>query len=105
LDHLRARGIEVTDILDRSYFRSLYFRAPDGVLLEIATDGPGFAIDEEEDALGRALRLPPWLERRRPEVEAALAPLPLPAGAPAGTSAADGDPAADDRPGREERTR
>lgn len=74
-EHLRSLGVEVSPVMDRTYFRSIYFRAPDGLLLEIATDGPGFAVDEEPAALGRALRLPPWLEARREEIEAALVPL------------------------------
>jgi len=75
LDHLRGMGLEVSPVMDRSYFRSIYFRAPDGLLLEIATDGPGFAVDEEAEALGEALRLPAWLEPRRPEIERTLVPL------------------------------
>jgi glyoxalase family protein len=75
-DHLRGIGIEVTEVLDRTYFRSIYFHAPDGLLLEVATDGPGFTVDEEESALGRELSLPPWLEPRRDEIAAGLEPLP-----------------------------
>ena len=63
----------MTPVRDRRYFRSIYFREPGGVLFEIATDGPGFAIDESPDALGAQLRLPPWLE---PEREALTARLP-----------------------------
>ncbi|MGA1223094.1 MAG: ring-cleaving dioxygenase [Phycisphaerales bacterium] len=72
---LGARGVAVTPVRDRSYFRSIYFRIPGGVLFEIATDGPGFAIDEPPDALGRALRLPPQYEARRTAIEAALPSL------------------------------
>lgn len=61
--------------VDRFYFRSLYFREPNGVLFEIATDGPGFATDEALDALGEKLSLPPFLEGRRREIEANLKPL------------------------------
>ena len=68
-------GLVVTEIIDRHYFTSIYFREPGGVLLEIATDGPGFAIDEPLLELGRALKLPPWLEPRREEIAAALPPL------------------------------
>ena len=57
--------IGVTDVRDRQYFHSIYYREPGGVLYEIATDEPGFAIDESPDALGTALKLPPWLERHR----------------------------------------
>lgn len=61
--------------VDRYYFRSLYFREPNGILFEIATDEPGFAVDEPLDSLGEALALPPLLEPRRTEIEAALKPL------------------------------
>jgi glyoxalase family protein len=61
--------------VDRFYFRSLYFREPNGVLFEIATDGPGFAADEPADKLGEKLALPPFLEPRRKEIEAGLKPL------------------------------
>lgn len=76
LEHLRSAGVEVTPVQDRTYFRSIYFRAPDGVLLEIATDGPGFTLDEEEADLGRTLQLPSWLEPRREEISGVLRPLP-----------------------------
>jgi glyoxalase family protein len=75
LDHLRSLDISVSRVLDRTYFRSLYFKAPDGLLVEIATDGPGFSVDEDASTLGTALRLPAWLEPRREEIGAALAPL------------------------------
>jgi len=61
--------------VDRFYFRSLYFREPNGILFEIATDGPGFATDEPMDKLGEKLSLPPFLEPRRKEIEAGLKPL------------------------------
>ena len=57
---------------DRNYFRSIYFREPGGVLFEIATDAPGFAVDEPVEALGRDLKLPNFLEPRRKEIEGAL---------------------------------
>jgi glyoxalase family protein len=69
-------GVQPTQVLDRNYFESIYFRAPDGLLLEIATDGPGFAADEPVEALGQHLKLPAWLEGRRDEIESTLAPLP-----------------------------
>lgn len=75
-DHLVGLGVEVSPVMDRSYFRSIYFRAPDGLLLEIATDGPGFAVDEPPESLGSALQLPGWLEDRREQIEGSLAPLP-----------------------------
>jgi glyoxalase family protein len=72
------QGCNVTPIIDRNYFQSIYFREPGGVLLEIATDPPGFAIDEPLLELGRTLRLPPWLEPDREQIERALPPLHLP---------------------------
>ena len=63
-------------ILDRQYFHSIYFREPGGVLFEIATDPPGFTIDEPVEHLGSQLKLPPWLEPARPEIEQALPPFP-----------------------------
>ena len=77
LDHLRALDIEVTPVQERSYFQSIYFRAPDGMLLEIATDGPGFTLDEPAEALGRDLKLPPWLEPERSSIEQRLTTLPV----------------------------
>ena len=77
---LAETGQNPTPILDRNYFRSVYFREPGGVLFELATDGPGFAIDEPADALGGALMLPPWLEPRRPRIEARLPELRAPRG-------------------------
>jgi glyoxalase family protein len=74
-DHLMGLGIQVSPVMDRKYFESIYFQAPDGLLLEIATDGPGFAVDEEPDALGSELQLPPWLEKDRVGIEERLAPL------------------------------
>jgi len=74
-EHLQGLGVDVTPVKDRTYFQSIYFRAPDGLLLEIATDGPGFALDEPADALGRELKLPDWLEPRRDEIQGTLTPL------------------------------
>ncbi len=73
-----ARGLDVTPVLDRQYFHSIYFREPGGVLFEIATDPPGFAVDEDPDHLGETLKLPPWLERHRDRIEASLPPVRLP---------------------------
>jgi glyoxalase family protein len=67
-----ALGIPVTEVLDRQYFQSIYFREPGGVLLEIATVSPGFLVDESPGDLGRALRLPPWEAANRAAIEAAL---------------------------------
>ena len=77
-DHLQGLGIQVTPVQDRKYFKSIYFQAPDGLLLEIATDGPGFATDEDPKALGRDLQLPEWLEKDRKKIRADLKPLERP---------------------------
>jgi len=68
-------GMHPTDQKDRNYFRSIYFREPNGILFEIATDQPGFAVDEPAGELGRSLKLPPFLEPRRAELEGKLPPL------------------------------
>ena len=70
-----AAGLGVTPVIDRYYFRSIYFREPGGVLFEIATDGPGFATDEDAAHLGERLALPPFLEPYRARIEAGLRPL------------------------------
>lgn len=72
-------GLEVTPVRDRQYFHSIYFNEPGGVLFEIATDPPGFAIDEPPEQLGTHLELPPWLESTRPMLEKVLPPIHLPA--------------------------
>jgi glyoxalase family protein len=72
---LNQRRIPNSGEIDRFYFRSLYFREPNGILFEIATDGPGFATDEPMETLGEKLALPPFLEPRRAEIEAGLKPL------------------------------
>ncbi len=74
-NRLAQAGLGVTPVIDRFYFRSLYFREPGGVLFEIATDGPGFATDENAEHLGESLALPPFLEPRRAEIEAGLKPI------------------------------
>ena len=79
-EEVAAFGYNVTPVLDRNYFRSIYFREPGGVLFEIATDPPGFAVDEAEEELGTHLMLPPWLETRRDRLEEVLPPLRIPAG-------------------------
>ncbi len=71
---LRA-GAQPTPVIDRFWFKSVYFREPGGVLFELATDGPGFAVDEEAATLGESLVLPPWLEANRSAIEAVLPPL------------------------------
>lgn len=77
-DRLVRRGFRVSPVMDRQYFRSIYFREPGGVLFEIATDGPGFTLDEPEQELGRGLKLPPWLERDRTNIERILPRLETP---------------------------
>src|SRR5262249_31805964 len=76
-DQLAIRGelvgvANVTDVRDRQYFKSIYFREPNGVLFEIATMKPGFPVDESVPQLGRALKLPPWEEPHRADIEAQL---------------------------------
>jgi glyoxalase family protein len=72
---LLKSGLQVSPVIDRAYFKSIYYREPAGVLFEIATDGPGFAIDEPLEKLGTILGLPPHLEPHRAEIEAALPKL------------------------------
>jgi catechol 2,3-dioxygenase-like lactoylglutathione lyase family enzyme len=75
---LVSLGFNVSPVMDRSYFRSIYFREPGGVLFEIATDSPGFAMDESADALGTRLKLPPQYEPYRDQLAQSLPPLRLP---------------------------
>lgn len=75
---IAGRGLSVTPIIDRTYFTSIYFREPGGVLLEIATDGPGFTVDEPVERLGTGLQLPPWLQDERAQIEDQLTPLRVP---------------------------
>ena len=72
------RGLQVTTMRDRTYFHSLYFREPGGVLFEIATDPPGFSVDENVAELGSSLRLPAWLESERETLQATLPELTVP---------------------------
>jgi glyoxalase family protein len=74
-DRLNRLRVPNSGKVDRYYFRSLYVREPGGVLYEIATDGPGFAVDEDEETLGESVALPPFLEHRRDEIEANLKPI------------------------------
>ena len=76
-EQLVARGLNVTPVIDRQYFHSIYFREPNGILFEIATDGPGFLIDEQADALGETLKLPPIYESNRKEIERVLPAIHL----------------------------
>ncbi len=75
LDRLAAFGLPNSGPVDRYYFRSIYFREPNGILYELATDGPGFAVDEDPAHLGEGLALPPFLEPYRAQIEAGLQPL------------------------------
>ncbi|MBI1806584.1 MAG: VOC family protein [Ignavibacteria bacterium] len=68
-------GVQVTPVMDRVYFKSIYFQDPDGHILEIATLGPGFLIDEEKEKLGTTLKLPAWLENDRKRIEESLTPI------------------------------
>ncbi len=71
-DELVARGLRVTPVMDRQYFRSIYFREPGGVLYEVATIPPGFTVDEDADSLGHDLKLPEWEEKHRRAIEEGL---------------------------------
>ena len=75
-DQILRAGGRPTPVIDRFYFRSIYFREPSGVLFEIATIGPGFATDEPQESLGRKLALPPAYEHLREQIEATVTPLP-----------------------------
>lgn len=100
-EYLTQAGFQVTPLIDRFYFKAMYFREPGGVLYEISSDGPGFATDESLETLGEKLALPPFLEGQRPQIEQVIRPLdttkpvttteygqPIPAPAPAAESAA-----------------
>lgn len=75
IERISQLGIPNSGLVDRYYFRSLYFREPNGILFEIASDGPGFAVDEDEASLGETVALPPFLEPRRAEIVANLQPI------------------------------
>jgi glyoxalase family protein len=79
---VESAGAQATPVIDRFWFKSVYFREPGGVLFEVATDGPGFAVDESAAHLGETLVLPPWLEPQRARIEQALPRLTV--GVPAG---------------------
>ena len=74
---VEASGHHPTPVIDRFWFKSVYFKEPGGVLFELATDGPGFAVDEDAAHLGETLVLPPWLEPARPRIEEVLPPLKM----------------------------
>jgi glyoxalase family protein len=77
-EHLVELGYNVTPVIDRTYFHSIYFREPGGILFEIATEPPGFTLDERLDELGMHLRLPPWMESARSQIEQVLPPITIP---------------------------
>src|SRR5439155_24088770 len=79
-----AEGLNVTPVIERKYFRSIYFREPGGVLFEIATDRPGFTVDEPAESLGSSLQLPPQYENRRGKLDFNLPPIVVPTTAAAG---------------------
>lgn len=76
IERLRSVGLQPTSVIDRFYFQSVYTRVPGNILIELATDGPGFAQDEPLETMGQSLSLPPFLESRRRQIEAGLKPLP-----------------------------
>ena len=78
-ERVRNGGSRPTPVIDRFWFKSVYFPEPGGVLFELATEGPGFAVDEDPAHLGESLVLPPWLEPERASIEAVLPPLTMPA--------------------------
>ena len=75
IERLQRVGLQPTHSIDRFYFRSVYARVPGNVLIEIATDGPGFATDEPLETMGETLALPPFLEPQRAQIEAGLRPI------------------------------
>jgi catechol 2,3-dioxygenase-like lactoylglutathione lyase family enzyme len=77
-EHLVELGYNVTPVMDRTYFHSIYFREPGGILFEIATEPPGFTLDEKLEELGTHLRVPPWLESARTQIERILPPIQVP---------------------------
>jgi glyoxalase family protein len=74
-ERLLEAGIRVSPVMDRTYFKSIYTADPDGHIVELATAGPGFAVDEPVESLGQSLMLPPWLEGHRANIERSLAPI------------------------------
>lgn len=87
-EKLLHANLPVSPVMDRIYFKSIYTRDPDGHIVELATLGPGFTVDEEPGVLGTELRLPPWLEQHRPEIVSRLRPLISPVWQPAASSQA-----------------
>jgi glyoxalase family protein len=78
-EQVEEAGANATPVIDRFWFKSVYFKEPGGVLFELATDGPGFAVDEDPEHLGETLVLPPFLQAHRDKIEAVLPKLSLPA--------------------------
>ncbi len=78
-EKLLSTGLRVSPVMDRVYFKSIYTNDPDGHIVELATAGPGFMVDESSAELGKNLRLPPWLEQNRPLIEKSLRPITFPA--------------------------
>jgi glyoxalase family protein len=78
-ERVEGEGAHATPVIDRFWFKSVYFKEPGGVLFELATEGPGFSVDEDPSHLGESLILPPWLEPARERIEQALPPITLPA--------------------------
>ncbi len=76
-EKINALGYQVTEVIDRQYFHSIYFREPAGILFEVATNNPGFTVDEAEANLGEALKLPAWQEKNRTKIEGSLPPIQL----------------------------
>ena len=74
-ERITSAGLPISGFIDRYYFKSIYFRISNGILFEIATDGPGFATDEDVESLGERLALPPFLEPHREQIEAGLKPI------------------------------
>ena len=85
-EKLLQAGLQVTPVRDRVYFKSIYMNDPDGHIVELATVGPGFAVDEDPSRLGTGLQLPPWLEKDRVRIEAGLRPIEVPEWQPVGAS-------------------
>lgn len=77
-ERLVQEGLKVSPVMDRLYFKSIYTRDPDGHIVELATMGPGFAVDEAPEHLGEKLMLPPWYEAQREQIEASLHPVRIP---------------------------
>ena len=89
---VREGGSRPTPVIDRFWFKSVYFPEPGGVLFELATDGPGFAVDEDPERLGESLVLPPWLEPERSAIESILPPLAMPRKSQIPNSKSQGNP-------------